>query len=345
METDVKSSKKTQALTVSKPMENKREFLLDPGAEVKNLSKMYGGGLIALIIGVVSALVLGYVFIDTPHAVEISTLILLGMIFLALYIYVVWLYRDTTIDIREEKINFGRSFLGYMNAFIILGVTLLMLQMGLNIPWFRYYIVEQSGQDPLVLFNLIVIPYSYLKVASAALSSLVAFSLTCYLDIRRNIKDIEVYRKRNANVSTIIYTKEEFIKNTNGRINIKVLIFLVLLGFALIPYSEDGFANIVLIGLLLIVPCVVVFLIFFMVGFIGKYDEISKPFLLETVKVCHKCQTENINTAVFCRNCKEKIQTDQVLFGKTVECKFCTSINPSGSKFCMNCGEIFDPFS
>jgi len=261
------------------------------------------------------------------------------MIFLSLYTYVVWIYRDVALNIRQEKMNLFRGFIGYINAFLILILTMLMLQVGSNIPWINYYIVQQSGIPPLNIFGF-EISQVYLKVVSICLSSLVAFSLSVYLDIRKNLKDLDIYEKQNANVTSIIYTKEEFIKKTNGRTNIKVLVFLGLLGFALIPYSDEGFFNIVPIGLLLILPCVLIFAVFFLIGFVQK-DEGVKPFLLESTKACPNCGTQNINAAKFCRDCKAEIGTDQVLFGETIACQSCESINPSGSKFCMNCGATF----
>jgi len=268
-------------------------------------------------------------------------LIILGMIFLALYNYVVWIYRDAALVIRQEKTNLMRGIIGYINAFGILVVVILMLQIGSNVPWFNYYIVQQSGIPPINILNIIFIPNVYIKVVSISLSSLVAFSLTVYLDLKKNLKDLMTYEKQNVNISSIIYTKEEFIKKQNGRTNIKVLVFLALLGFALIPYSDDGFFNILPIGLLLILPCVLVFLIFFMIGYIQKYEGVSKPFIFESTKKCQDCGTENTNSALFCRQCKIKIGTNQTLFGETITCQPCDSINPIGSKFCMKCGSEF----
>ncbi len=340
LSTEAKASKQVQEETFLMPQKISRDLFLDSGTQVENLNKMLYGGLAGLIAGTTIALVISYGFDTIFHHgfYDIATLILLGMIFVALYVYVVWLYKDSTLDTREENLHVGRSIVGYLNAFIILGITILMLEVGANIPWFRYYIVEQSGTEPIEILGL-SLPYSYIKVASAALSSLVAFSLSVYFDIRKNIKDIQVYEKRNANISSIIYMKEEFINKTNGRINIKILVFLVLLGFALIPYSDEGFMNIVPLGLLLIVPCALVFCIFFLIGFIGQYNQVSKPFLLEPIKKCGQCGTDNINSAIFCRNCKAEIAKDQMLYGKTITCKYCDSINPIGSKFCSDCGK------
>jgi len=311
-----------------------KDIILDSGTEVNSLGKYYSIGLISLIGGVALAFLLGWIL----PTYEISTLILIGMIFLSLYVFVVWLYRDTTLDIRKEDLNIGRSAIGYLNTLVILIIVVLMLQIGANVPWIRYYIVEQSGIPPFVI-GPFSIPNVYLKIFSIGLSSLVAFTLSVYFDIRKNLKDIDIYEKQNANFTTILYTKEEFIKKTTGRINIKVLVFLVLLGFALIPYSADGFANILPIGLLLICPCVIVFLVFFLVGFIGSTNDVSRPFLLETVKTCGNCNTQNINSAIFCSNCMTRIVSDQILIDETAECQSCSAIIAKGSKFCMSCGE------
>ncbi|MHA1757664.1 MAG: zinc ribbon domain-containing protein [Promethearchaeota archaeon] len=267
---------------------------------------------------------------------EAASLIMIGMIFLSLYMFVIWSYRDVTLSIRSEKASIGRAAVGWINTILILIITIMMLEIAKNIPWVDYYIVSQSGTEPIT-FGPIVIPWLYLKIISLVFSSLVAFSLSVHFDVKRSIKETTTYVKRNANVSTIIYAKEEFIKKTDNRINFKVLVFLVLFGVALIPYSAEGFTNILPAGLLFIVPCVLVFLIFFMIGYFMKLD-ITEPFLLESIKKCPQCGYINLESANYCVNCKTEIISKQVLFPETVECANCGSINSSESKFCKDCG-------
>jgi len=251
---------------------------------------------------------------------------------------VIWLYKDTTLNIRRGNFNITRGAIGFVNTVLILVVTLLMLNMGANIPWINYYIVTQSGQAPLNIMNIIFLPTLYIKVISLVFSSLLAFSLSVYLDIRKSILDTEVYEKRHASLSTIIYAREEFIKKTDTRINIKVLIFLVLFGIAIIPYSDEGFATILPAGMLFVLPCALAFMIFLFIGFFQKSEGMSQPFLLESIKKCQKCGYVNADSAVFCVNCKNEITSKQALFPKTVECTNCKSINPAESKYCKDCG-------
>jgi hypothetical protein len=310
-----------------------RDIYLDPLLQKNSLGKIYLIGLIGLLLGIGSSFYLAQV----QAMYEIATLILLGMVFLAIYIYVTWLYRATLVDIRLEKLKFHYSLMGYINAILILVVTILMLQVGVNIPWVRYYVVEQSGTPGMELFGL-VIPNLYIKIVSITFSSLIAFSLSVDFELRKNIKSIDTLQKRNASISAIIYAKEDYISKINGRINLKVVIFLVLLGFALIPYSSEGFGNLLPTGLLIVAPCFLVFIIFFFISFFVKREG-SKPFLLEPSKYCQECGTQNTINAIYCRSCRAKIVSEQVLYGKTVNCKLCGGINPVDSNYCMNCAE------
>ena len=122
----------------------------------------------------------------------------------------------------------------------------------------------------------------------------------------------------------------------------KMIIFLILLGIAIVPYTADGFMNIVPSGIIIVGPCLIIFFLFFLVTFFWDPGK-SHPFLLESMKICPNCKAKNTGDAVYCHQCQTKIASDQILFGETISCKTCKSINPVGSKFCMNCGEVFTP--
>ncbi|MHA1252012.1 MAG: double zinc ribbon domain-containing protein, partial [Candidatus Helarchaeota archaeon] len=335
--------KKSRSTEISKLLDLKNEIipappripsdiLLEPGKESKELKYIYLVGIIGLIIGVSISLFLSSQF----HLYELSTIILIVMLFLSLYIYIVWLYREITLNIRIEKFSFGRMIIGFISAILIIIICILMLQIGANISWVRYYIVDQSGVPPIEIFG-IEIPSLYLKIISISFTSLILFLLSVYMGIRKNIKNIKVFKKGNASISNILYTKETFIKKTTRRTNLKIIIFLILLGIALIPYSESGFMNILPNASIILLPGFLVFVIFLLINMIRR-EKSAQPFLLEMIKKCPDCGTINLISALFCRNCKRDITTQKILFGKVIQCKICETLNPINSKFCMNCG-------
>jgi len=317
------------------PVTIPKDILLDPGKESRELKYIYFIGLMGLIVGVSTALLLTQIF----HLYELSTIILIGMLFLALYIYVVWLYREITFSIRVEKFNFGRMIIGFISAILIIVVCILMLEVGANISWVRYYIVDQSGTPPVNIFGF-EIPSLYIKIISISFTSLIVFLLSVYMGIRKNLKNVYVFKKGNVSISNIMYTKETFIKKTIRRTNIKVVIFLILLGIALIPYTASGFMNILPSAAIILLPGFLTFGIFVILGMVRREKE-SQPFLLEMVKKCPNCGTINLISALYCRNCKKDIATQRILFGKVGQCELCGTLNPANSKFCMSCGSEF----
>lgn len=59
------------------------------------------------------------------------------------------------------------------------------------------------------------------------------------------------------------------------------------------------------------------------------------------MKKC-KCGTENIDDAVFCRRCGQKLPLEMVQVSQ-VECSHCHNINPSEAVYCQNCGLSLKP--
>lgn len=59
------------------------------------------------------------------------------------------------------------------------------------------------------------------------------------------------------------------------------------------------------------------------------------------MKKC-KCGTENIDDAVFCRRCGQRLPLEMVQVSQ-VECSHCHIINPSEAIYCQNCGLSLKP--
>jgi len=58
--------------------------------------------------------------------------------------------------------------------------------------------------------------------------------------------------------------------------------------------------------------------------------------------ICQKCKAENQDTAIFCKDCGEKLQQEQSAVENN--CPNCEhSSNPSDAVFCEQCGNSIEP--
>lgn len=327
------------------------EELMEPN--VKKLNAIYGIGLAAfgvstgfamgifLMPGLFTAIGFAAVFSLIPANILATLLMVLAM-FLSFFMFIIWLYRDTKFSIRKEKVRMWRVFINFVHIIVFMAITILMLVVGSTIPWVNYYIVQQSGTPALPILG-IPIHYLYLKIIGLALSTIVAFTLSVYWDVKKSIQNTQVYKKQNMNLSTILFNKEELIQKTYGRINYKILIFLVLLGVAVLPISADGFLSILPTALIIIGPAFLIFLLFFLVGFLQKSKLEPFGIVLEPVKTCPSCNTGNVQSALYCGNCRADLASDQLVYTDTITCRNCATINPIEYNYCKACGVELKP--
>ena len=108
---------------------------------------------------------------------------------LLIFTYMIWLFRDLKINVKYEKIKKLNLLVDFTLFTGIFGIILLFLTIGSLIPWFDYYIVNQS-QEPYILFG-IEIPTLYTKILSSMLSILVILYLTMYIETRKINSEIK----------------------------------------------------------------------------------------------------------------------------------------------------------
>ncbi|MHC1590455.1 MAG: zinc ribbon domain-containing protein, partial [Candidatus Helarchaeales archaeon] len=314
--------------------------LMEPG--ITKLKIIYVIGLCIFI-----ALTSGAIYLDYFHPLRlanmtlfagVATILLIIAMFDALFIYLIWLYLDSKYSIRKEHVSIARIIVSCIHVIVFLGTIIFMLQVGRDIPWFNYYIVTQSGQPDTVI--IISIPTLYIKIISLVFSSLAVFIYTVYWDIRRSIRNIRIYRKQNASISVIMYTKEDLLNKTYGRINWKVLIFLVLLGVSLLPISAEGFFAILPTVVIIIAPAFFIFVLFFFISYLMKSSISPLGILLEPLKKCPKCNFQNLQSARYCGKCKHEFPPDQTVIVETISCPNCNALNPSVYKYCKACGHL-----
>lgn len=291
------------------------------------------------LLGLGATLVFGTLF-SFAGDYNYATLILMLAMFLSFYVYIIWMFRESKYSIRREKLSVLRIGINFTHMTAFIAVTIYFLIIGSNISWFNYYIVQQSGSPPFAIpFTPLVFPSLYLKIVSLVFSTLIAFTLSVYWDIRLSVRDTKVYQRQNANITVILYSKEELIRKTFSRINYKIIIFLVLIGIAMLPISADGFLAVLPTALIIIGPAFLAFLAFFVVGFFMKTKLDPFGLILEPVVQCPSCNFTNVQSSQFCGKCRSQLTVEQEVFTDTMSCVNCGAINPIDYNFCKACGK------
>ncbi|MHC1590525.1 MAG: zinc ribbon domain-containing protein, partial [Candidatus Helarchaeales archaeon] len=308
------------------------ETMLEP--QVRPFTIMYVANMITLAVLIISSSVLAFAF----NLYDLATFLMILAMISSLSAYVIWSYRATKYSIRKEKANMFGMLINLIHPLIFLIVVIYMLYIASNIPWVDYYIITQSGeQPPILVIGSFVIHSIYSKIVSIVFSSLIIFSITVYTDIRKSIKNIAIYKEQNANLSVLLYTKEELLRKTYSRINVKVIFVLVLLGVALMPISSDIMTIIWPIAMI-VGPAFLIFLGFFLLVMFQPTEVEPSHAIFEPIKKCPSCGYNNVQSAQFCGNCKEFIGEEHAYIEDLISCPKCGTKNPKENKFCKSCG-------
>jgi len=270
---------------------------------------------------------------------EITLFVYIGAMLMSLVLFIYWMQRDVSLSIKNEKLSTKNIVFGTIHVIIFMIVTFWMLSRGGNIGWFKYHILDQGGQPPLVFMGFEIYAV-YLKVAITYLSSLFVVYLTVVLEMRKNIIDIKKIHEKKANIYVTLYQKEEYINRINQRIYVKVIIFLFLIGIAVIPFTEAGFETLV-IGIYLVVPFALIVGIYASIRLLGEVfnKKVMVPkFIVDKVKKCDSCNKEVLAESKFCLHCGTKLIHEEIYIEETMNCSKCNAVIPKNSSYCDDCG-------
>ena len=287
---------------------------------------------ILCVVGLtISALIVNF-FNLIMHAIILSV----GAGLLLALIYMIWLLRDLKLSIKLEKLNLINFGIGILLVAGIYGIIFLILIFGSQIPWFEYYIVNQS-EDPYIIYGYTV-PSLYLNVTSTIISVLAFFLFTMYFDLKKINYDITKARKQKKSPSEIYFLKEEFVGKYSSRILYKIMGFVLVIGASMIPYTTEGFLIILPFMLMLFVPFSVVFLTVILIQRSHVKKTIKYEFILENTKICTSCKKIALFSASYCGECGKSFDFSYQYYESMRSCPNCSSINPRNYQFCRYCG-------
>jgi len=289
---------------------------------------------ILCIVGLtISALIVNFF-----NLIVLAIILSVVAVLLLAFTYMIWLLRDLKLSIKLEKLNLKNFGIGILLVAGLYGLIFLILIFGSQIPWFDYYIVNQS-EDPYLIYDYTV-PNLYVKVTSTIISVLAFFLFTMYYDLKKINGDLTKAHKQKKSPSEIYFLKEEFVGKYSSRILYKIMGFILIIGASMIPYTTEGFLIILPLMLILFVPFSVVILIVILIQKSHVKKSIKYEFILENTKICMGCNKIALFSATYCGKCGKQFESSYRYYESMNKCQNCNSINPRKYKYCIYCGKI-----
>jgi len=270
---------------------------------------------------------------------EIASILSIAAALLVLFAFTFWLLFDLKINIKTEKVSLKNFGIAALLLIGLIGVFLLFLTIVSQIDWFYYYIVN-AGEGAYNIYGFIV-PQLHLKLIVTILSGLAFFLITMLFDFRSIEKGLEEAYKQNKTPLEIFFVKDEFDSKYSSRIAYKFTGFIIAIGFAMIPYTIEGFTIIIPFGIAFLGPFILIFLIvrYFHTKSLNKARELE--LLLEETKRCGNCKKRALASAKFCGECGNPFKMQYEIHETMKFCPECNGINPHNYTFCRHCGFDF----
>ena len=188
---------------------------------LKNMDRLYT----LIVLGSGAGLVGSYLaYTGGNYAVAlVLTVALLGC---SVLLYGLWLYRDATDavlvrgSLRRRRIVFGLWHL----VFVPLVIYMILLY-GVEIDWFRAYVIDQS-----FMIGDIAIPSIMTTIFTAYISSILVVVINLYREVSKGIKKIEKMEDAGTPPEIVEDEKTSMVGRFSSSIRIKFLMFLVVVG-------------------------------------------------------------------------------------------------------------------
>ena len=247
---------------IGKKMHMARGNIEQLGASLRMLDVTYVVTFISFI-GIVFLAHAKFVQGDPSTAAALIGLSLLVSILLA----GIWIYRDINKMILLEKFDKIRPMLCLWHLVVVPLLIFAIFRYGAYIEWFEAYILE----DTIRVYGY-SIPKLLLTLLSTYIGSFAVLIVNLYRDCGRTIRKIEFMRKEETSEDVILMEKVSNLQKFSESIRIKFLIFLALIGAAIV--STAKILQYYTIGLVVVIPILLVvvvpYLVSRVVGVLGR---------------------------------------------------------------------------
>ncbi|MHA2185616.1 MAG: double zinc ribbon domain-containing protein, partial [Promethearchaeota archaeon] len=307
------------------------------------LSKKYVGTSPFTIayLGILSAtlivFIVGYFYSEfNPQG---GILLLAASLVLSIFGYMILISRDISLNIYLEKIFKRNIILEFFQIIFMLLIIIMILFKGFAIPWFRYYLIEQTYE-----IGTLSIPKLYISVFGVFFTSLVLVMITTYLQLKKTVKNVRKQRAQGATDNLLLFVKDQNSSRLITQMGYKTIAFLVTVLIGIVTTTNLLTVETGLALLVVVIP-------FIISGFSGlivhrllerrkqkkEAEEIELPFI-DSKKVCNKCGESIYLTNKYCGSCgSQEIYTDNVGI-YTSKCTKCNGYIYDKAEFCPTCG-------
>jgi hypothetical protein len=153
----------------------------------------------------------------------VLTIALLGC---SVLLYGLWLYRDATDAVLVRgSLRRRRMVMGLWHLVFVPLVIFMILVYGVEIDWFRAYIIDES----FVIGDL-MIPAIMTTIFTAYLSSILVVVINLYREVSKGLKKIVKMEEAGTPDSIVEDEKTSMVSRFSSSIRIKFLMFLVVVG-------------------------------------------------------------------------------------------------------------------
>jgi len=218
------------------------------------LDKIY---LIALAgFGITVGLAFNYAMRNTY---DLATALIGLALIEILLLSAIWIFRDTNETLFIERFNTKRFLLGLWHVVMVPILIFLIFDFGVHIEWFEVHVVGDY-----INIGGIAVPKLFLSLLGTYIGSYAVIVINTYKEARRLMLRIGEMREQGTPREVLMQEKELNIGRLSNSIRIKFLVFLIVLGAAIV--SSTKLLQFYQVGVIVIIPLIVIVVIPYIVS-------------------------------------------------------------------------------
>jgi hypothetical protein len=280
---------------------------------------------------------LGYIFAEiNPQG---GILLLAASLVLSIFGYMILISRDISLNIYLEKI-FKRNILleFFQIGFMLLNIVMILFK-GYEIPWFRYYLIEQTYD-----LGNVSIPKLYISVFGVFFTSLVLVMITTYLQLKKTVKNVRNQRTQGASDNLLLYIKDQNSSRLITQMGYKTIAFLVTVLVGIVSTTNLLTVETGMTLLVIIIPFIIAGVSALILHRLlerrhdkEEIEEMELPFI-DSKKVCNNCGEKIYLSNKFCGSCGNQAIFPENVGIYTQKCPICDGYIYDNAEFCPTCG-------
>ncbi|MGD9396779.1 MAG: hypothetical protein PVJ05_10150 [Candidatus Thorarchaeota archaeon] len=188
---------------------------------LKNMDRLY----LLIVLGSGAGLVASY-SMYTAGNYAFALILTVALLGCSVLLYGLWLYRDATAAVLVRgSLSRGRMVLGLWHLVFVPLVIFMILVYGVEIDWFRRYIIDVS-----FTIGDISIPSIMTTIFAAYMSSILVVVVNLYREVSKGLKKIVKMEDAGTPSDIVEDERTSMVSRFGSSVRIKFLMFLVVVG-------------------------------------------------------------------------------------------------------------------